>query len=79
MGIAAIWREIREHTMSEQAAPNLSKMQTIRKRELRRAMNLLHEEIKMVVLTENGPNVYGLRVAISILGKMRKDINNERP
>lgn len=65
--------------MSEQAAPNLSKMQTIRKRELRRAMNLLHEEIKMVVLTENGPNVYGLRVAISILGKMRKDINNERP
>jgi hypothetical protein len=59
--------------------PKLSKMQTVRKRELRRAMNRLHECITASRGDSmKGMNVYGLRVAITILGEMRKEINHER-
>lgn len=57
----------------------LSKMQRVRKRELRRAMGLLHDKLKTSIGTENGTIVYGLRAAISVLGDMRKAINEENP
>lgn len=57
--------------------PELSKMQKVRKRELRRAMGLLHDKLQDSIGGEHGMNVYGLRVAISILGDMRKAINEE--
>jgi len=60
------------------AGPKLSKMQTVRKRELKRAMNLLHDEMKLTGGTGRGIDVYGLRLAISILGEMRNKINHEQ-
>lgn len=56
----------------------LSKMQKIRKRELRRAITRLHECLQAAKESGNGWNTYGLRVAIGILGDMRKEINAER-
>jgi hypothetical protein len=55
----------------------LSKMQRIRKRELRRAITKLHENIKEANQTSDYGQIYGLRVAISIIGKMRKEIDSE--
>jgi len=49
-------------------------MQTVRKRELKRAMKLLHDE-QMKLASGTGR---GLRVAICILGEMRKKINHEQ-
>lgn len=56
---------------------SLSKMQKVRKRELRRAIQRLHERIKLVTGSSQGWDVYGLRVAIGVLGEMRKEINAE--
>jgi hypothetical protein len=80
--VLAQQREVQEleEMMSEQAKPielKLSKMQRIRKRELRRAMDLLHEEITFARDTQRSTNICGLRVAITILGEMRKRINSE--
>jgi len=62
----------------EIAEPKLSKMQTVRKRELRRAITRLHERLKLSAALGTGLDTYGLRVAITVLGEMRKEINVER-
>jgi hypothetical protein len=53
-------------------------MQTIRKRELKRAMNILHERIKLHE-RQNSLHLHipGLRESMTILGEMRKAINSE--
>jgi hypothetical protein len=56
----------------------LSKMQRVRKRELRRAIQRLHQEIKESAEAGDHGQVYGLRVAISVIGKMRRDVDQER-
>jgi len=56
----------------------LSKAQKIRKRELRKASNALHEEVKRL-REENSLHVRipGLRDAIRIISEMRKRIDEE--
>lgn len=56
----------------------LSKMQKVRKRELRRAIKKLHERLKECQNQDSDYRVYGLRVAITILGDMRREIDSER-
>lgn len=53
----------------------LSKMQNVRKRELRRAIQALHEARR---LATGHDTVYGLSVAITVLGEMRKEIDEEK-
>jgi len=68
-----------EQDTRPQPEAKLSKMQRIRKRELRKAMGAIHDQIKASIGDRlKGSNVYGLRVAISILGDMRKEIDHER-
>lgn len=55
---------------------DLSKMQKIRKRELRRAMTAIRDRIKFLG-ERPGINVYGLREAIRLISEMRKAINLE--
>jgi hypothetical protein len=55
---------------------SLSKMQTVRKRELRKAIQRLHlllHEFPYGTLTH-----YGIKQSITVLGEMRKEIDNER-
>jgi hypothetical protein len=62
--------------MAEQV--KLSKMQRVRKRELRRASDALHEQLKTAKAAfGNRHSVFGLRVAIMIIGELRKTIDTE--
>ena len=64
--------------VAENEAVKLSKMQRVRKRELRRASDMLHERLKAAKTSfANQDCVYGLRVAITLIGEMRKNIDLE--
>lgn len=56
----------------------LSKAQKVRKRELRRACDLLHSRIDELAGTDKSSYIYGLRDSIRLISEMRKAINSER-
>ena len=60
------------------AEPKLSKMQTVRKRELRRAIKRIHDKLKLYKGGMNEATIYGGKIAITVLGEMRKEIDRER-